>query len=120
MDSEAARFVKRDQRAAVVDELPERLAAIGTHAARVRRGIARRQPLQNLAWRLIGEDNHIELIVQLARADDRIDERRVRHLPVVEHPARPALIERWVVRLVETNADRIPRERRSWTHRARR
>ena len=97
MDHKTARLVQRDQGSSVEHELPQRLTAVGTDASRIRRGIARRQSPENLVRGLVGKDDHVELIVQLAGAHDRVDEGRVRHLPLVEDPPGPALVNRCVV-----------------------
>ena len=54
--------------------------------------------------RLIGQDDDIERGSQLPGPNDRVHNRRVRHLPGVEHPARPALVDRRGVGAVQSDA----------------
>ena len=68
LNREAARFIQRDQCSAVRDELPELVGAVAAHAARVRRGVARRQSVKDLSGTLIGKNDDVELITQFACA----------------------------------------------------
>src|SRR6266516_1434639 len=97
LNCKAARLIQRDQGSPVYHKLPQRIAAVRADPSRIGRGITRRQPVENLARCLIWKDDHVELIVQLPRTYHGVDERGVRHFPLVECPAGPPLVDRGIV-----------------------
>ena len=94
IDREIGRRAERDERAAFRDEAGEVLDADLADAAAVFRpdafGV---EAVDDLARRLIGQDDRVEALPQSAAADVGVVNGRRRELVLLEHPARPALVD---------------------------
>jgi hypothetical protein len=77
------------------------MSALFAKSACVGRGVhVRRESVEELERRLIGQDDDVELLLQLACAHDGVHERDIGDLPGIEHPAGPTLIHRSGVRAI--------------------
>ena len=94
IDREVRRGAERDQRAAVRDEAGEILDAGFADAAAVlgpdALGV---EAVDDLARRLIGKDDRVEVLPQAAAADVGVVDGRRRELVLLEHPARPPFVD---------------------------
>ena len=88
------RRAQRDERAALGDEALEVVDAVVADAAAVLGPDRQRvEAVEDLARRLVGQDDRVEPLPQAARADVGVVDRRRRELVLLEHPARPALVD---------------------------
>src|SRR5260221_11728621 len=93
LDREIARFAHRDERSALGDELFEVVDAGLADAAAILGANGRRvEAVDDPARILIGDDDRVELLAQLAVANLRVVDGRQVEFVLLEHPARPALV----------------------------
>src|SRR5207249_10292579 len=71
------------------------------------RGILTGQAVEQLVGRLIRQDDHFEVLPELPGTHHRVDDRHVGHLPGIEHPPRPPLVDRRRIRAVQTDPWRL-------------
>src|SRR5438477_10894828 len=108
LDRILRRAIEGHQRAALLDEVRERPGSLVAEPATQGIGIIGAEAADDRVRLLVGYNDDVEQVAELAGADVTVDDRGVRAVVAVEGVARPTLVHRRGIAAIVTDAPLAP------------